>query len=211
MLICTLCSLLCSSTSIGISTTSKKNNECRWLFDEVLPLLLNFFGGSPKRKEFLREKQLARIAEALSLGHLETGTGLNQELSLIRPGDSRWSTHFKCLKNVLGLFWPLLESLDSIADAHEADRTKAQSIIGMLMSFDFVFIAHLMGSIFGLTNSLNMSLQKKDQDIVNAMIMVDRTKKELQELRDHGWEDQLNKVISFMTEYDCDIPNMEDL
>ncbi|XP_057515164.1 uncharacterized protein LOC130796782 [Amaranthus tricolor] len=188
--------------------TSKKNGECRWLFDEVLPLLLNFVGGSPKRKEFLHAKQLARIVKALSLGELETGSDLNQELSLIRPGDFRWSTHFKCIKNVLGLFRPILESLEAIADDHEADRTKAYSIIGMLMSFDFIFTAHLMGSIFGLTNSLNVSLQK--EDIVHAMTLVDQTKMELQELRDNGWEDHLNKVISFTAEYDCDIPNMEE-
>ena len=79
-----------------------------------------------------------------------------------------------------------MESLEAIAVAHEADRTKAYSIIGMLMSFDFIFIVHLMGTIFGLTNSLNVRLQKMDQDIVHAMSLVDGTKKDLQELRDNG-------------------------
>ena len=40
--------------------TFKKSDECRWLFDEVLPILLNFVGGSPKQKEFLREKKGSR-------------------------------------------------------------------------------------------------------------------------------------------------------
>ena len=108
---------------------------------------------------------------------------------------------------MLGLFCPILESLESIVDAHEPNRIKAYSIIAMLMSFEFVFVAHLVWSIFGLTNSLNLSLKKKDQDIVNAMILVDRIKADLQELRYNGWEDHL----TFMAEYDCDIPNMEDL
>ena len=122
----------------------------------------------------------------MSLVDIESGSSLNQELGLIRPGDTCWSTYFKCIKNVLGLFRPILESLEAIANAHEADRTKAYSIIGMLMSFDFIFIAHLMGTIFGLTNSLNVRLQKMDQDIVHAMSLVDGTKKDLQELRDNG-------------------------
>ncbi|XP_057529747.1 uncharacterized protein LOC130808284 [Amaranthus tricolor] len=130
---------------LTLVATSKKSDECRWLFDEVLPHLLNF------------------------VGELESGSGLNKELGLIRLGDTRWSTYFKCIKNVLGLFRPILESFEAIADPHKADWTKAYSIISMLMSFDFIFIAHLMGSIFGLTNSLNMSLQKKYQDIDHAM------------------------------------------
>ena len=194
-----------------VAVAKKKNHDCCWLFDEVLPLLLNFIGGSSKRKEILHEKQLAHIAEALSFGELLTGCGLNQDLSLIRPGDTRWSSHFRSLKNVLTMFSAILESLETIADAHDSNQVKALSILSMLMSFDFVFIAHLMGSIFGLKVSLNMSLQKMDQDIVNAMKLVDSTKLGLQKLRDNGWETHLNKVTSFLVGYDIDISNMEDL
>ena len=35
---------------LTLVTTSKKNDECRWLFDEVLPLLLDFFGELPKQR-----------------------------------------------------------------------------------------------------------------------------------------------------------------
>ena len=66
--------------------------------------MINTKHGSPKRKEFLREKQISCIAEALSLGDIESGSGLNQEFGLIRLGDTRWSTYFKCIKNVRGLF-----------------------------------------------------------------------------------------------------------
>ncbi|CAO2820379.1 unnamed protein product [Amaranthus hypochondriacus] len=199
---------------LTLVAVAKKNEYCCWLFDEVLPLLLNFLGCSPKRKEILREKQLAHIAEALSFGELLTGCGLNQELSLIRPGDTRWSSHFRSLKNVLSMFPAILESLETIADAHAhdpSDKVKALSILSMLMTFDFVFIALLMGSIFGLTNSLNMTLQKMDQDIVNAMKLVDSTKLGLQKLRDNGWETHLNKVTSFLVGHEIDIPNMEDI
>ncbi|XP_057247548.1 uncharacterized protein LOC125492729 [Beta vulgaris subsp. vulgaris] len=91
-------------------------NSC-WLFLDVLPLLLNFVGGSPKRKEFLRQNQRTRVVEALSSGEIESGTGLNQEKSLSRPGDTRWGSHFKTIVNVLDLYRPILESLDAIAES----------------------------------------------------------------------------------------------
>ncbi|GFP84236.1 protein-tyrosine sulfotransferase [Phtheirospermum japonicum] len=140
---------------LTLVAVAKKNVDCSWLFVDVLGPLLNFVGGSPKRKEFLRQRQAERVIEALSLGQLESGIGLNQEVSLSRP-------------------------------------------------------AHLMVSIFGITNELNMALQKSDQDIVNAMAMVDVTKRNLQEMRENGWDSQMNKVTSFMMKYGIDILNMEE-
>ncbi|KAK1358124.1 hypothetical protein POM88_051380 [Heracleum sosnowskyi] len=167
--------------------------------------------GSSKRKEFLREKQAIRVVEALSLGELETGSGLNQERGLGRPSDTRWGSHFKTILNVLDLYPTILESLDAIAEVSDTvDSNKAQSIIHLLMSFDFVFVAHLMVAIFGITNELNVALQRHDQDIVNAMSMVDITKTSLQKMRDGGWDSHLDKVTSFMLKYGVEIPNMEE-
>ncbi|XP_010675119.3 uncharacterized protein LOC104891159 [Beta vulgaris subsp. vulgaris] len=190
---------------------AKKNSDCGWLFVDVLAPLLNFVGGSPKRKEFLREKQAQRVVEALSSGELESGTGLNQERGLGRPCDTRWGSHFKTILNVLDLYPSILESLDKIGEVSDAiDSNKAQALTHLLMSFDFVFVAHLMVSIFGITNALNVALQKRDQDIVNAMAMVDVTKINLQKMRDEGWDSHMEKVTSFMSKYDIEIPNMDE-
>ncbi|KAL6541811.1 hypothetical protein OROGR_011297 [Orobanche gracilis] len=70
---------------------SKRNNRCVWLFD-TLAMLLN-------------------VAQALLIGELETGSGLNQELGLKRPGDTRWSSHYKTLLNVITLFSTIVEVL----------------------------------------------------------------------------------------------------
>ncbi|KAK8570921.1 hypothetical protein V6N13_103318 [Hibiscus sabdariffa] len=84
----------------SISSVAQKNRDVSWLFGDVLAPLLNFVGGSPKRKEFLREKQAEHVVEALSLGQLESGTGLNQEIGLSKPGDTRWGSHFKTILNI---------------------------------------------------------------------------------------------------------------
>ncbi|XP_021752552.1 zinc finger MYM-type protein 1-like [Chenopodium quinoa] len=188
----------------------QENADCGCLFVDVLAPLLNFVGGSPKRKEFLRQKQAEHVAEALTLGELESGTGLNQERSLSRLGDTRWVSHFRTILNVLNLYPTILESLDDIgAISDRVDRTKAESLTHLLMTFDFIFVAHLMKSIFSITNELNMALQKSDHDIVNAMTMIDVTKINLQELRDDGWDSHIEKVTTFMVKYDIEIPNME--
>ncbi|KAK1402399.1 hypothetical protein POM88_002004 [Heracleum sosnowskyi] len=117
---------------------------------------------------------------------------------------------FKTILNVLDLYPTILESLDAIAEVSDTiDSNKAQSITHLLMSFDFVFVAHLMVTIFGITNELNVALQKHDQDIVNAMSMVDITKTSLQKMRDEGWNLHMDKVTSFMVKYGVEVPNME--
>ncbi|XP_021766297.1 zinc finger MYM-type protein 1-like [Chenopodium quinoa] len=99
---------------LTLVAVAKKNADCGWLFVDVLAPLLNFVGGSPKRIEFLRQKQAEHVAEALTLGELESETGLNQERSLSRPGDTIWDSHFRTILNVLNLYPTVLESLDDI-------------------------------------------------------------------------------------------------
>lgn len=53
-----------------------------------------------------------------------------------------------------------------------ADRVKSQAIMYLLESFNFVFMAHLMISIFGYTDELSRALQRKDRNIVNTMTLV---------------------------------------
>ena len=79
-----------------------------------------------------------------------------------------------------------------------------------MRSFDFVFIGQLMITVFGITNDLNIVLQKKDQDIVNAMDCVDATKRSLQKVRDNGWDTHLVKVTSFCVKHEILVPNMND-
>ncbi|KAH0634798.1 hypothetical protein KY284_037584 [Solanum tuberosum] len=93
--------------------------------------VLNVLGASFKRMDKFRDSQKKRIQEALDMGELTTGTGLHQELGLIRVG---------------------------------------------------------------ITDELNKSLQKKEQDIANAMLLVEVAKRRLQMLRDDGWDALINKL-----------------
>ncbi|KAL9667483.1 hypothetical protein QQ045_001844 [Rhodiola kirilowii] len=55
-----------------------------------------------------------------------------------------------------------------------------------------------------------MALQRKDQDILNAMSVVASTKRHLQTVRDSEWDSLMVKVSSFCEKYDIQILKMEE-
>lgn len=59
----------------------------------LLTNVVNVVGGSCKRKDSLREQQVAQIIEALENEKITSGQGLNQESTLARPCDTRWSSY----------------------------------------------------------------------------------------------------------------------
>ncbi|XP_047950942.1 zinc finger MYM-type protein 1-like [Salvia hispanica] len=163
------------------------------------------------RNELLREVQAQKVAQALEIGELESGSELNQELSLKRPRDTRWSSHYKTLLNIINLFSTIFEVLMMIGKKDSAydDKGKAQGILYLLESFDFMFMAQLMTTIFRYTNNLCLALQRRDQDIIDAMRLVTLTKDQLQKMREDGWEIHLNKVISISNKHDIVVPDMK--
>ncbi|CAN6583547.1 unnamed protein product [Malus baccata var. baccata] len=72
--------------------------------------LVNLIGSSCKLRDVFREKQQEQIHKALDLGNLETGKGLNQEMSLMRPCDTRWNSHYGTIP-----WWRCLNGLKVIA------------------------------------------------------------------------------------------------
>ncbi|KAL6521902.1 hypothetical protein OROMI_031779 [Orobanche minor] len=195
---------------LTLVAVAKKNKCCGWLFD-MLAILLNLVGGSPKRMAVLRKKQAEHLLEALESGECESGKGLNQELGLSRPGDTRWSSHFKTISNVLALYPSIIDVLDVIGKIDGSDGFKVDAVMVGLESFDFVFIAHLLVAIFGYTNQLNMALQRREQDIVNAMTFVDVTRGQLQKMRNSGWDALMEKVSSFCTKYGIVVLDMDEM
>lgn len=109
---------------------AKKNSDCAWLFD-ILTTLLNVVGVSCKRREMIREIQAQNVAQALEMGEVKTGTSLNQELGLKRPGETRWGSHYKTILNVIGLFPTIVEVLVKIGKngSNSDDKAKAQGIL----------------------------------------------------------------------------------
>ncbi|XP_057247557.1 uncharacterized protein LOC104883472 [Beta vulgaris subsp. vulgaris] len=75
----------------------------------------------------------------------------------------------------------------------------------LVESLDFVFPLHLMFLLLGITNDLSMALQRKDQDILNALDQVNITKKRLQAMRDEGRSKRKAPMVSNLHRYRAEI------
>ena len=59
--------------------------------------------------------------------------------------------------------------------------------------------------------SCHKHYKKKDQDIVNAMKLVDISKQHLQVMRDDGWNTLLEEVFAFCAKNNIGVLDMDDL
>ena len=84
----------------------------------------------------------------------------------------------------------------------------AFGLIGKMETFDFVFILHLVIELLSITDNLSRALQRKDQDIVEAMHLIMGVKERLQDTRDNGWEPLFKRVKSFCDKNQIKVPNM---
>ncbi|XP_071933013.1 uncharacterized protein [Coffea arabica] len=89
-----------------------------------------------------------------------------------------------------------------------SQRGDANFVLNQLLSFKFVFTLHLMKDIVEITHLFCIALQRKSQDILNAMYLVSSTTKLLKNFRDSGWDDFLVKVKLFFEQHQIDIPCM---
>ncbi|XP_070010412.1 uncharacterized protein [Nicotiana sylvestris] len=145
-----------------------------------------------------------RIEEALDMSELKTGRGLNQELGLSRAFDTRWGSHYKSFKNFILMFGSILHVLEAlVVDARLMDeRAKAMGYLRACQTFEVAFMLHLMTDVLAITNELNEFLQKKEQDITNAMLLIEVAKRRLQSLREDDWDSLIEKVSTFCIKYE---------
>jgi hypothetical protein len=194
---------------LTLVAVAKENTDCHWFFGQ-LAYLLNVLGMSCKKIRMLRVAQAEYMIEALKLGEIEIGQGQNQEMGLARPGDTRWGSHYRTVMHVMALYPSIRKVLFKIGnESNGAEANGAQTMLTVFKSFEFVFLLHLMNEIFGYTNDLCNALQKREQDIVNAMDLLEFTKVELKVLReDDGWEKFLKKVTSFCERHKVKVVDM---
>ncbi|KAK4602034.1 hypothetical protein RGQ29_011206 [Quercus rubra] len=178
-------------------------------FFTKLILVINNSRASCKRVEQLKIARAFDIAYLFNIEELETGKGLNQMVTLQRPGDTRWGSHYKSVSNLMKLFSPTCEVLLKIMDeGNSSQKVEAESAYEVLISFEFIFILHFVNETMGITDKLCQALQNQSQDILNAMHLVSSTKKLIQQFRDEKWDDLLATVISFCKKRGLDVPDM---
>jgi hypothetical protein len=151
----------------------------------MISVLFNVVGGSCKRKDMIREKHRDDIQKAIGSGRIRTDTGLNQDQTLQRAGDTRWGSHYRTLSSIVNLFPSIISVLKYVEKEGKCDKkSQSRGLVAYFETFDFAFYLYMMLHIFGSANTLSQSLQKKDQDILNAMSCVKSTRNEPQNLRE---------------------------
>ncbi|GAV72462.1 LOW QUALITY PROTEIN: DUF4371 domain-containing protein, partial [Cephalotus follicularis] len=196
---------------LTLVAVAKNDVQVALLFN-LVARLSNIVGASCKRRDILREKEAARLTKALGSGEVTSGQGLNQETSLKRAGETRWGSHYGALMNLILMFSSVIDVLEIVRmDGSSLEqRAEASAILTFVQTFEFAFNLNLMKTILGMTNDLSQALQKKDQNIINAMHLVRVSKQQLQMLRDGGWEDLLKEVSSFCEKNNIEILNMDE-
>ncbi|XP_052197293.1 uncharacterized protein LOC127804468 [Diospyros lotus] len=192
-----------------VSTVAKKHVQVTWLFN-LVSRVVNIVGASSKRCDLLREKQEAVIFEALHNGEISSGRCLNQQSTITHFGDTRWGSHYGTLISLISMFLPIVDVLEMIVvEGSTEQKCEADDFLDSIQSFEFAFNLHLMRTILTISNELFKALQRKDQDIVNAITLVKICKQRLQVMRDNEWDLFLKAVVSFCEKYNIDGPDMD--
>jgi hypothetical protein len=182
-------------------------------FFNYVTSVVNTVSASCKRKDQLLQKHHDTLVQQLDSGEISPGRGKNQETSLARPGDTRWGTHHKTLVRLMLMWESVLEVLENISDdgTDGEKKTIASGLIEKIESFQFVFILHLMIRVLGITQDLSQCLQRKNQNIVRAIGLIGSVMRNINAMRESGWDDLLEKTKAFAAKHNIDIPNMEDM
>ncbi|XP_062080475.1 uncharacterized protein LOC133785241 [Humulus lupulus] len=109
------------------------------------------------------------------------------------------------------MFSSIIDVLKEITNdrLNSEQKYEASIMLQIVQTYDFVFSLHLVKNILGIINELSQVLQKGDQVIVNAMDLVKIWKKQLQMMRDNGWDSLVEG--NFCMEFNIDVLNMNHL
>ncbi|XP_058774261.1 uncharacterized protein LOC131648528 [Vicia villosa] len=99
-------------------------------FFEYISLIVTITSASCKRKDALKEEQHQDILNKLESGEISQGKGLHQ-LSLARPGDTRWGSHYTTLIRLDQMWSSVLEVL-SIVDEDGRGLSQALTFLPRL-------------------------------------------------------------------------------
>ncbi|XP_022899434.1 zinc finger MYM-type protein 1-like [Olea europaea var. sylvestris] len=144
---------------------------------------------------FAHQLQLALVAVASKHAEIETFFTLVNKVVNVVGGSAKQCDLLREKKRL-----EVVESLN-LVDVVEMIATDDTSCGNL----------HLMKKVLGISDELSKSLQRRDQDIVNAMKLVKISKERLQATRDNEWESFLRTVSCFCERYNIDVPNMDDM
>jgi hypothetical protein len=119
-------------------------------------------------------------------------------------------SHYKTLIRI-ELMWESVIEVLEIVNQEERNPSRAGGLVQTMESSNYVFIMKMMLQILHITNELSLVLQRKDQNIVQAMSLIVDVRTHLIILRSEGWEPLFEETKAFCVANEISIPNMSDL
>lgn len=142
--------------------------------------LWKLFHYSPKKAE-----RLKHVQSVLSL----------PELKIVKPSDTRWLSHERCIRAIVKELSALIVTLNHIYD--ECGDAEAYGLCLALSSYCGVATVHLLAEVLDLLAKLNCFMQGKTTDFSRLRIVLDSILSELKELKDSksDWCSKAQKCI----------------
>jgi len=174
-----------------------------WCFAHLLNLIIVdtldsttdtkiFFGDLHGIVTFMRaRKRTATFYECQK--KLNIGSKANDRIRKIKNfSDTRWTSHERVISVIHDKYEALKNSLELLSESTDrVTASNAKSFLLILSSFNFVLVLKLMKSIFTITTPTSCYLQSKSIDFIQAIKLVDETKKRLLELRSDKYFQEL--------------------
>ncbi|KAH1064725.1 hypothetical protein J1N35_029712 [Gossypium stocksii] len=168
---------------LALVATTREVVEVHQFFKDLSDIV-NIASSSSKRHDELQKAQAAEITRLVSINELATGTGMNQIGTLQCPGETRWSSCLNSVTSLLKMYnatSTILENLKNTGSNY-SQQGDAHNTYNRLISFEFIFILHMMKEVLGITDNLCQALQRRYQDVLNAMSLVLTMKDLIQKL-----------------------------
>ncbi|XP_062017033.1 uncharacterized protein LOC133733428 [Rosa rugosa] len=180
---------------------AKNHKEIMGLFTAVANVV-KVVGTFVQCRDTLRKKHGVLVLEALNTGEFLRGQGLNEE-----------SSNFMTLSSLRTVFSSVIDVLEMIAEvgSDSEQKYKAEILLDSLQSFNFIFCLHMMVMILGITDDLSQAFQRKDQDILNILNLVQICKKQLKMMRESCWDSLLDQVSSFCDKHHIEVHKMDGM
>ena len=112
---------------------------------------------------------------------------MNQETSLRKYGDTHWGSHYVTIIHLLAMFSSVFDVLEIIREdgMNSEQRTEAIVLTDIMESFNFMSMLHCLRRILVVTNEFSQALQRKNQDIENAMSLLKTSKERFTMMREN--------------------------
>lgn len=109
---------------LTLLTLEKKYSKIA-LFFNLVANLYNVVGASCKRRNILRESQATKVKQSLEHGEISNGRGLNQEMTIKKVRETRWSSHYDTLLSIVSLFSSMIDVLEMVEeDGTDLDKKR---------------------------------------------------------------------------------------